>query len=230
MFYSHPREAINYHYQRNPSDPRIQHTLTLEVNSFGNVLKEATIGYGRRNPDTSLPLDIDRDKQTRTLITYTDNQVTNPIETDEDHRTPLPAKTRTYELTGLQPENDSPRFSFVEWTRDSFALPSSATEILYEEKANHTSTQKRLLEQVQTRYRPDDLGTAQNNPLALLPLGIIRSQAIPGESYKLAFTPGLLDHVYVGRVRENGLRNWKGCPHDQLYTSILEILQFCTFL
>ena len=48
-----PREAISYHYERNPADPRISHALTLEVDEFGNVLKSAAIGYGRRQPDPS---------------------------------------------------------------------------------------------------------------------------------------------------------------------------------
>ena len=48
VFFTHAREAISYHYERNPADPRIQHALTLEVDDFGNVLKQAAIGYGRR--------------------------------------------------------------------------------------------------------------------------------------------------------------------------------------
>ena len=31
VFFTHAREAISYHYERNPADPRIQHALTLEV-------------------------------------------------------------------------------------------------------------------------------------------------------------------------------------------------------
>ena len=50
VFFSHPREAISYHYERNPADPRISHALTLEVDDFGNVLKSLAIGYGRRQP------------------------------------------------------------------------------------------------------------------------------------------------------------------------------------
>ena len=48
VFFTHAREAISYHYERNPADPRIQHALTLEVDDYGNVLKQAAIGYGRR--------------------------------------------------------------------------------------------------------------------------------------------------------------------------------------
>ncbi|MGH8491098.1 MAG: RHS repeat domain-containing protein [Gammaproteobacteria bacterium] len=54
-----------------------------------------------------------------------------------------------------------------------------------------------MIEHVRTLYRPDDLGLAQNDPLALLPLGMVQPLALPGESYKLAFTPGLLDQVYL---------------------------------
>ena len=51
VFLVHAREALTYHYERNPADPRIQHALTLEVDAYGNVLKQAAIGYGRRTAD-----------------------------------------------------------------------------------------------------------------------------------------------------------------------------------
>ncbi|WAK00594.1 SpvB/TcaC N-terminal domain-containing protein [Methylobacter sp. YRD-M1] len=224
VFFTHAREAISYHYERalvpvlngqivdevtastNPSvkrlpDPRLAHTLTLEVDNFGNVLRSAAIGYGRRFSDLRLPSQPDRDKQTRTLVTYTENRVTNPIDDvavhPDDYRTPLPAQTRTYELTGFKPANNSARFSFKEWTRNDFELVASAVEIPYEQTADGISKQKRLIEHVRTFYRPDDLGTAQNNdPLALLSLGIVEPLALPGESYKLAFTSELLTNVY----------------------------------
>ena len=190
VFFAHPREAINYHYERNPSDPRIQHTLTLEVDDFGNVLKSAAIG----RPDITLSPE-DREKQTRTLITYTANDFTIIVDEPDAYRTPLPAETRTYELTGFTPEAGG-RFSFDEWTRDGFALLTSATEIPYEETADFTIQQKRLIERVRTLYRPDDLGTSSGDSNALLPLRQVQSLAVPGETYRLAFTPGLLQQVF----------------------------------
>lgn len=210
VFFTHPREAITYHYERklapilngqivdeaaaaDPNtrrrpDPRVQHALTLEVDNFGNVLKEIAIGYGRRHPDATLPQQADRDKQTRTLITYTENRVTNAIDIGNDYRTPLPCETRTYELTGFAPENSAAYFSFEEWMPNGLALPASATEIDYEQTADNVSRQTRLIEHVRTLYRKDDLA-------ALLPLGEVASLALPGENYKLAFTPGLLAQV-----------------------------------
>ena len=50
VFFTHPSETIDYHYERNPADPRISHALTLAVDDYGNVLKSAAIGYQRRTP------------------------------------------------------------------------------------------------------------------------------------------------------------------------------------
>ena len=49
-----------------------------------------------------------------------------------------------------------------------------------------------MIEHIRTYYRPDDLGAASSDLLALLPLGALQPLVLPGESYKLAFTPGLL--------------------------------------
>src|SRR5450755_2942191 len=50
VFFAHPRETITFHYERNPYDPRVGHTLTLAVDDYGNVLTSASIGYARRKP------------------------------------------------------------------------------------------------------------------------------------------------------------------------------------
>ncbi|MGD2071833.1 MAG: toxin TcdB middle/C-terminal domain-containing protein, partial [Gemmatimonadota bacterium] len=193
VFFTHPREAITYHYERSPEDPRVQHALTLEVDPYGNVLRELAIGYGRRSPSTDPALNAeDQARQTRLLITYTENAVTNPLLTAAHYRTPLPAETRTYELTGFQPDAGALRFRFEDWTRDNFATLASAVEIPYEETPDGVTRQKRRIEHVRTLYRRDDL-------TALLPLGEAEPLALPGESYRLALTPGLLAQVFRRR-------------------------------
>jgi RHS repeat-associated protein len=194
IFFTHPCEAITYHYERNPADPRVQHALTLEVDPFGNVLKEAAIGYGRRLSDPTLPLQVDRDKQTQTLITFTENRVTNPINDGavfpDAYRTPLPCETRTYELSGYTPTGTAGRFQpadFVQAAGDALTHIFD-TEIDYED-APTNGKQRRVIEQTRTLYRMDDL-------TSLLPLGQIEPLALPGESYQLAFTPGLLAQVF----------------------------------
>ncbi len=188
VFFTHPREAINYHYERNPADPRLRHALTLEVDGFGNVLKEAAIGYGRRQPDLALAVE-DRAKQAAIPITYTENSVTNAVEVATDFRTPLPSESRTYELTGLPLPVGQSRFTLT----DLLTAGTGAVPLAYEHNPTLGVLQKRLIEHARTLYRSDDL-TGALPPNGLEPL------ALPFASYKLAFTPGLLTEAYGGRV------------------------------
>jgi RHS repeat-associated protein len=202
VFFAHPREAINYHYERDPSDPRIAHTLTLQVDEFGNVRKEATIGYGRRQPDASLPVD-DQTRQTRTLITYTENGFTNPIDEDDAYRARMPSENRTYELTGLVLQAGHIRFT----PDEMLTAGAGASPLAYEQGLTVGVLQKRLIEHVRTIYRRDDLTGA-------LTLGDLQSLALPFESYKLAFTPGLLSDVYIGRATDAMLETEGGYVHS----------------
>ena len=99
VFLTHPDQTLSHQYERDPTDPRTTHTLTIEVDNFGNVLQQCTIAYGRRRADPALTETADRDTQARTLVTYVDSQVTTAIDEPSAYRTPLPAQTRTYELT-----------------------------------------------------------------------------------------------------------------------------------
>jgi len=196
VFFTSAYETVNYHYERNPSDPRVQHTITLEVDGYGDVLKEATVGYGRRQPDPSLPLDADRDTQTRTLITYSEHRVTKPIGATlpDDHRTPLPCETRTYELTGYAPTGPAGRFTHGDFVETDPGDPGRLvhlfdSELPYEETPTG-GRQRRLIGQTRTLYRKDDL-------TALLELGTLEPMALSGTTYTLAFTQGLLDQIFV---------------------------------
>jgi RHS repeat-associated protein len=210
VFFSHAREAINFHYERNPADPRIQHALTLEVDAYGNVLKEAAIGYGRHtiirvmdaqgqlqqvpNPGLAGLTDSDQAKQTTALLTYTENRVTKPIDSTDTHRTPLPCEALTFELTGYTPTGAAGRYQASDFVEpDPAASPRlrhkfTAPDVAYEATANG-SRRRRPIEWLRTLYRRDDLS-------GLLPFEELHPLGLPGESYKLAFTPGLLTQVF----------------------------------
>ena len=196
VFFTHAREAINYHYERFPEDPRVSHALTLDVDSYGDVLKEIAVGYGRR-PGHSPLTGEDKKKQEQILLTYTENEFTNAIDFPPDdpgfdpdnYRTPLPCETRTYELTGLAPAGNAPRFAFVDLVKNDFEVLRTLQVLPYETPVDYTKKRKRLIESVRTLYR-------KNNLTGLLPFGTLESMALPGESYELAFTPGMLGQVY----------------------------------
>lgn len=190
VFYAYECEALAYHYEREPADPRVIHQMTLEVDEFGNVTKAAAVAYARRPPAIGQP--PHPPEQTRTLITYTENDVTNkPLEADW-YRIGVPSETRTYELTGFAPA-DGKTFALAD-----FIDPNQAqlellcdSELAYEETATG-GRQKRLIERTRTLYLKDDL----SGPL---PPGEVESLALPFESYRQAFTPGLLK-LYQGKI------------------------------
>jgi RHS repeat-associated protein len=192
VFFTHPREAITYHYERDPADPRIQHALTLEVDDFGSVLKSASVAYPRRVAAPDLSPD-DQRKQSCAWTTYTESDVTNGIDIADDYRAPMPAETRTYELTGYTPTGTAGRYQPSDFVRPDPVDPSRLiavfdSEIEYEQQSG-TGAQRRIVERIRTLYRKDDL-------TALLPSAMLEARAFTGETYKLAFSPGLLSEVF----------------------------------
>lgn len=188
VFFTHPVETISYHYERDPADPRVGHELTLQVDPFGNVLRSAAVGYGRRVSDPGLAK-RDRDEQAKTHITYTENGVTNdvgaqPLLVPDTYRAPLPYETRVYEVTGLTLHPGQSRFA-----PEDFTPVGTSAMIGYEDSPSGAVLQRRLIEHTRIRYRSDDL----DGPLAL---GVLESLALPYDRGRLAFTPTLVTAVY----------------------------------
>jgi RHS repeat-associated protein len=206
VFFTHAREAVTFHYERklyqvdgaNHADPRVAHSATLEVDRFGNVLKSVSIGYGRRFADPSpLLTDADHFKQRQTHLTFTKNRFTNSAEECHSYRTPLSAETRTYELVRVRPaaalQGITNLFRFAELK----ALISDASDgqhdLPFEDfdaaGAKENVPYRRIIEESRSYYRADRLDR-------ILPFGVMEALALPGQTYKLAFTKDLLRDVY----------------------------------
>ncbi|MFI1700711.1 SpvB/TcaC N-terminal domain-containing protein [Streptomyces bobili] len=186
---SHPAQTLTRYYERDPADPRTTHELVLEVDGFGNVLKSAAVGYGRRRPDPALA-PADQDRQARTWISYTEQDVTRPVDTDDAHRTPLPCQSAHYELTGYPATGPAGRYrpeDLVEAVDGRLALRLDRERQADEPPG--AGRERVLCEQSRTLYRADDLS-------GLLKLGELQPAALPGEEYRLAFTPELLARTY----------------------------------
>jgi RHS repeat-associated protein len=197
------RESISYHYERDPADPRISHSLTLAVDDYGNVLASATISYGRRQPDPSL-LAAEQPEQTQLRVTYAENGFTNAVDGVDDHRTPLSCESRVFELTGLTLAPGRSRFTIAEF----LAASTGAVTIPHEQTPVAGLLQKRLIEHVRSLYRSNDLMSA-------LALGSLESLALPLENYRLAFTSGLLANVYGARVTAAMMENHGRYVHSE---------------
>ncbi|RPJ64610.1 MAG: toxin, partial [Acidobacteria bacterium] len=213
VFFTHPRESIDFQYERKlievggkkMADPRVKHAMTLEVDGYGNVLKSVAIGYGRR-PGLSALEGGDKDKQEQLRIVYTENDVTYPVDQPNDYRGPMTCEARTFELLKLLPDRDLPDitnlFRFDEMASKASQAGDGLHDLPYEDVSASGATTshpyRRLIEQVRTLYRRNDLAGP-------LPLGHLDSLAIPFESYKLALTPTLVTAVYGAKVTDGML-------------------------
>ena len=155
VFFTHAREAISYHYERNPADPRVAHAFTLEVDDFGNVLKSAAVGYGRRQPDPRCyRAQIRRGRRERPHHLHRER-----VHQRGRSRTTLPRAVAVREpqltrLTGLdardRPQAASPSTRCLSaGSQRPRRSPTSRTP--------RRAVQKRLIEHVRTLYRPNDL-------------------------------------------------------------------------
>ncbi len=212
VFFTHPRETINFHYERKLfevngdflADPRVSHEIVLSVDDYGNVLESVAIGYGRRNDDTSgLLTAADKKKQARSLVTYTENSVTNAVDEKDAYRSPLQSESRTYQLLKITPATSQAGvtnlFRFDEMVKNVQAASDGGHDLPYEpwdvDESSLSAPSRRLIEHVYQLYYQDAL----SGPMAL---GGLESLGLPYETYKLAFTPALVSQVYTGRVTD----------------------------
>ena len=215
VFFTHPRETVTFNYERKlyeidgamHADPRVAHNITLDVDDYGNVLESVAIGYGRRFPDQSpLLTDQDRAKQRQILLTCSENRYTNAVDDRHSYRTPLQAESRVFELIHVKPSATQSGitnlFRFHELRVQIANASDGHHDLPYEDieaiGAITSASYRRLIKEARSYYRADLLDR-------ILPLGVIEALALPGQSYKLAFTPGLLADVYYRQESQEKL-------------------------
>ena len=230
VFFTHPRETIDFHYERKLhdvivdgekvkiGDPRVSHTMTLTVDDYGNVLRSVAIGYRRRDFT-----DVKELEQQDTHIALTANRFTNCADQKDWYRVGLPVETRTFEVV------NPPEPKLI----DSVVVPFSFKDIqeLFEGRKAAAPPEPGLFpsdktEPEDTKLWPYEKWDWKRNPanapaetrLRLIehvrtlyydeklngpcPLGEVSSHGLLYETYNLAFTPDLLKKIYK-RKREN---------------------------
>ncbi len=207
VVFAHPRETLIASYDRDPSDPRIEHTVTVEADRFGNLLRSAMLHYGRRVAENE-PLFTAEDHrvQRRGLATCTEHAFTAAVEAADAYRAPLPAEVRAFELLHAVPDPEpgiTLPLTFQEVVDALAKAADGAHEIPFEDTLGAGATPghpwRRLIEHQRTLYRRNDLAGP-------LPLKGLEFLALPFRRYRLALTPGLIDRVYrrnVGGVEED---------------------------
>ena len=180
-FYAWQREHLLCDYERDPSDPRVAHELSLAIDQYGNLTRSASAAYPRRTP--AYP------EQAATWLRYRESEVANVAGEADWYRLGLPVETREYQLTGIAPDPASGRYDPITLA----AGAAAAAPIPYEQTPNGTTAQRRLLARTRTIYRRDDLA-------ATLPLGQIESLALIDATYSMRYTPGLLKEIFAAKL------------------------------
>lgn len=224
VYFTHAREIVDFAYERklfkvqggllaspgapaagaaDAADPRVSHTLTLDVDAYGNVLESVTIGYGRRYLNPALT-PADQAQQSAHWLSSEKSTLTNAVASDDCWRTPLSSQSSLYQLLNLAPDSGltgaTNLFRWQELRSKLQTVNDGLHDLPYEkfipDGALAGQPCRRLVKRSRTVYRPDDLGAAAGGPATLLPMGQLQSSALPGSSYRLAFSPGLLTGVY----------------------------------
>ena len=182
-------EVITRHYEREPADPRVGHTVNTVVDERGNVVESATIAYARAVVDGTLDAGVQQE-QARVLATYAVHGYTNDVDAAAAWRVRQRSESRVYELTGITPLGtrftpDEIRVLFVG------ALPRP-----FEAPATPPLVEKRLIRHERTLYSSDA------DPNLALPPNVLQSRGLEYEKYNLAFTPSLRTSLYGTRVSD----------------------------
>jgi len=195
VFLTTESEVITYNYELDlvtpgiSPDPRIAHTLNLQIDELGNVIQSIAAVYPRigRHVDATLPAGAEEliaKVQQEAHVSYTVNTFTNDVINDSDYRLRIPCEVQSFELTGLLPSSG---FYFtLEELRNLTA--AEINEIPYHVLPDNTSLQKRMVESVRMKYFNSDLKTTED-------FGVLNHLALPYETYKLALTNELLNAV-----------------------------------
>jgi len=192
VFLSHEKETLAFHYERNPLDPRIAHSINIEIDKYGNIKQAASVVYGRKKEDDTLPTINDRKQQTKQYITYTKNLFTEIFDKVQAYHLPVKWSSETWELNTASPEKTF--FTSTEVT-NRFA---NAGIKPYEKET--LINEKRKIEDSRTLFLKNDL----TGPAAP---GFIDIPALPYENYLLALTPSLWNDIYNTKVDESLLRD-----------------------
>ncbi|KAB5542516.1 YD repeat-containing protein [Coniochaeta sp. 2T2.1] len=212
VFFVHAKESMDMLYDRKmyhvgPKtrlDPRVNHSLTLEVDCFGNPLRTLAINYGRRHDELgSILTNEDRERQRRTYALMTETTYTNMIDTVKDYVLPTIAESSTFEVINVKTavshrrgdscwvDFQSARDMAKRLSTGQFDIPFEVFDGPYPSK---TTPFRRLTKQSRSIFRRNDL----SGPL---PFGVIESMMLPYKNYGNVFTDSqVAEYVLAGKV------------------------------
>ncbi|GLV55922.1 hypothetical protein KDH_27660 [Dictyobacter sp. S3.2.2.5] len=178
VYFVHAQESLTYAYERNPHNPRVNHSFILKVDDYGNILNTCAVTYGRRQTTgTELP------EQLSLKVVAGENSFIN--QTGDDIRLlGVPQENKTYEITGL-------------------ALMSGQTYVTIEQIGAYlnqvagTAAARLLSWQRHYYWSPE-----QKLPY---PLGQVSSQALLAHTEEAVFSSAQAEQAFAGALTNDAL-------------------------
>ena len=226
VYFSVNKESITYQYDRNYADPRINQTLALSFDEYGNITHSVNIAYPRR--PTSPPRGrFTSNEQCATKVTYGYNRFINKDDSFNYYYISIPCETKAFEVHGLswswplageallvplQPFNES-AFDGLNDVNDFEPFEYSPPDGL-------TTSVKRLLDWTRNYWRTDNDPEIIDSVYQLdhrLPLGQIQPLGLSFESYQAPFNTLLLQHIFQDKHNGIDLQNKGGFYFEEEY-------------
>ncbi|WP_068775021.1 SpvB/TcaC N-terminal domain-containing protein [Paenibacillus sp. FJAT-26967] len=183
--YVHARESIDYQYERNPNDPRMQHEMVIETDPYGHITKKIQIHYPRRlTPAPSLP----EQHQLQVLL-----QVKSYVNATDSFRIlGMESENRSYALSGIE----LPASSYFNLIDLQSLLPGALTQVIpYGTSLTAGLVQSELLSWERHYY----WDAAQTDAL---PLGQITGVALHHHSEYAVTTPDRIGKIYESQLTD----------------------------
>ncbi len=164
----------------------------LDVDAYGTVTRQVSVAYPRVGAAAVTPGNKTVNAQTHATMLLAEADVIHVDNNPASYRLGVPYAGRSYELTGLTLDAQSPKT-----VAELRAHADVAVEIAYKETPDGTA-QKRVLGKQRQTFYADDLNGA-------LPLGQCGTRALPYESESLAFSQAQLAIVFGQKIAGLGL-------------------------
>lgn len=195
VFFVQARESITYTYDRIANDPQIQQQFTLEVDAYGNVLKEVAVAYPRRGTKVEADGSIINDtlhQQYTTKVVCSTNQLINHTK-PADYLLGVAYESQAYHL----PFITAPRkgaFTFNAILRAcNKALEGLSPSKLSSEHAVLLGCQRMVFAQL------------VSGQTSALPLGEVCLPVLPYQAYSVLDSQDALLEIYRDALDENEL-------------------------
>lgn len=183
-----PRESITCHYERNPQDPRVTHSLILKTGPYGTPLQTAQVAYPRRlsGPETY-------PEQQRTHIVLSETTVAHVDTRADYYLLSIPLQQKSFEVTGVEATSD--RFTWEELK----SRIREAREIPFHQPLAISHPQKRLLAWQKNIFWDE-------NQAAPLPWGVVNWPLLAHHEESAVFTPETISEAFDNRLDSNDIQ------------------------